>query len=348
MPVKRIPEDIRELLQVLESATRTEDETASRVRLPKGQSAYLSFELDEGSGYRSVKLSLETPKLEQAVIAALTALNGREVEPLRVRRSIHASETLQEALRSLAKGEPRQEPSPEIKRATVGDVSAGRSLRYVQLLLRHYRPDFDSMAKEEQVALTTRFVEHANEFLDALRKLSDCLQYGHPYRGLPNTPMKQAARDVRAAELRDIDELTYKEIGSRLEVKPYKHDADRNDDTAVRTRCVPNGRNILKKVLGLDDEGYNEYIEAKKAEAQKWSSLPKSRKWAELFAQDAEIPTEKLHRIMTCNDEDLIDEISRLKDEIPGLDEDQISSLAWARASWESYGDRGQDVTEHP
>ena len=61
-----------------------------------------------------------------------------------------------------------------------------------------------------------------------------------------------------------------------------------------------------------------------------------------------EIPTEKLHRIMTCSDEDLIDEISRLKDEMPGLDEDQISSLAWARASWESYGDRGQEVTEHP
>jgi hypothetical protein len=346
--VKSIPEDIQGILQVLESAARSVDETASRVRLPKGQPAQLSLELDEDSGYRRAKLFLETPRVEQAVVAALTALNGREVDPRRVRRSIHASEWQQEALRSLTKGEPRPEPPPEIKGATVGDVSAGCSLRYVQLLLRHYRPDFDSMTKEERVALTTRFVEHANEYLDALRKLSACLQYGHPYRGLPNTPMKQAARDVRAAELRDIEELTYKEIGARLGVKPYKHDADRNDNTAVRTRCVPNGRNILKKVLGLDDEGYNEYFQARKAEAQKWSSLPKSRRWAELFAQDAEIPTEKLHRIMTCSDEDLIDEISRLKDEMPGLDEDQISSLAWARASWESYGDRDQEVTEHP
>jgi hypothetical protein len=346
--VKRIPEDIQELLQVLESAARTEDETASRVRLPKGQPAQLSFELDEDSGHRRAKLFLETPRVEQAVVAALTALNGRKVDPRRVRRSIHASEWQQEALRSLTKGEPRPEPPPEIKGATVGDVSAGRSLRYVQLLLRHYRPDFDSMTKEEQVALTTRFVEHANELLDALRKLSACLQYGDPYRGLPNTPMKQAARDVRAAELRDIEELTHKEIGSRLEVKPYKHDADRNDNTAVRTRCVPNGRNILKKVLGLDDEGYNEYIKARKVELQRWNPLPKSWKWAELFAQDAGIPTEKLHRILTCSDEALIDEISRIKDEIPGLDEDQISSLAWARASWESHGDRGQDVTEHP
>ena len=266
--MKSIPEDIQELLRVLESAARIEDEAASRVQLPKGQSAYLSFELDEDSGYRSAKLSLETPRVEQAVIAALAALNGREVEPRRVRRSIHASEWQQEALRSLTKGEPRPEPSPEVKGAKGGDISAGYSLRYVQLLLRHYRPDFDSMTKEEQVALTTRFVEHANKFLDALRKLSACLQYGDPYRGLPNTPMKQAARDVRAAELRDIEELTYKEIGSRLEVKPYNHDADRNDNTAVRSRCVPNGRNILKKVLGLDDEGYNEYIQARKAEAQ--------------------------------------------------------------------------------
>jgi hypothetical protein len=66
------------------------------------------------------------------------------------------------------------------------------------------------MTKEEQVALTTRFVEHANEFLDALRELFACLQYGDPYRGLPNTPIKQAARDVRSAELRDIEDLIHR------------------------------------------------------------------------------------------------------------------------------------------
>jgi hypothetical protein len=160
------------------------------------------------------------------------------------------------------------------------------------------------MSKEEQIALTTRFVEHANEFLDASRKLAVCLQYGHPHRGLPNTPVRQAARDVRAAELRDIEELTYKEIGSRLDVKPYKHDAYRNDNTPVRTLCVPKGRNILKEALGIDDEGYDEYVKAREAETQRWSSLPKGWRWAELFAQDAEIPTEKLHRIMICSDED--------------------------------------------
>jgi hypothetical protein len=345
--VKSIPEDIQELLRILESASHTEDETASRVQLPSGQVARLSFELDEGCGYRSAKLSLETPKVEQAMIAALTALNGREVDPPRVRRSIHASAWHQEALHSLAKGEPRSMLAHSGEGATAGDIRAGFSLRYVQVLLRYYRPDFDSMSKDEQIALTTRFVEHANEFLDALRKLTACLQYGHPYRGLPTTPVRQAARDVRAAELRDIDELTYKEIGSRLEVKPYKHDAYRNDNTLVRKHCVPNGRNILKTALGIDDEGYNEYVKVRKAETQRWISLPKSWRWAELFAQDAVIPTEKLHRIMTCSYEDLADEVSRLNDEMPGLNEAQISSLAGARAGWEFYGDNGQSEAGH-
>jgi hypothetical protein len=345
--VNHIPEDIQELLQVLESAARTEDETASRVRLPKGQSAYLSFEVDEGSGYRSARLSLETPRVEQAVVAALTTLKGRHVDPPRVRRSIHASEWQREVLHSLAKEEPRPAPPPLVKGTTVGDVRAGYNLRYVQVLLRHYRPDFDSMSKEEQIALTTRVVEHTNKFLDALRTLSACLQYGDPYHGLPNTPVKQAARDVRAAELKDIDRLTHKEIGARLGVKPYTHDADRNDNSLVRKQCVPNGRDILKKVLGLDDEGYNEYIHARKAETQRWSSLPKSWKWAELFAEDTEIPPEKLHRILTCSDEDLSDEISRLDNEMSGLNEDKITSLAWARACWESFEAMGQSEAEH-
>ena len=289
-----IPEDIQGLWRVLESAARSADETATRVRLPKGQSAHLSFELDEGSGYRSAKaLPSRRQGWSKLVVAVLTALNGRDVDPLRVRRSVHASEWQREMLHSLAKGEPRPEPSPMVKGATVGDIRDGYSLRYAQVLLRHYRQDFDSMTKEEQVALTTRIVEHANAFLSALRKLSACLQYGHPYHGLPNTPVRQAARDVRAAELRDIDELPYKEIGARLDVKPYKHDAYRNDNTPVRKRCVPNGRKILKKAMGIDDEGYNEYIQVRKAEAQRWSSLPKSRRWAELFAQDAKIPTKK-------------------------------------------------------
>jgi hypothetical protein len=67
-----------------------------------------------------------------------------------------------------------------------------------------------------------------------------------------------------------------------------------------------------------------------------------------IFAQGEELPTEKLHRIMTCSDEDLADEISRLNDEMSGLDQNQILSLAGARASWESYDDEDRDVTEHP
>ncbi len=108
--LEHIPEDIQEMLRILEDAARKEDEKASRVRLPNGQLSRLSFELDENYGHRSAKLSLETPRVEQAIVAALTALHGRKVDPKRVRRSIYAAEWSHEALRSLVTGEPRPEP----------------------------------------------------------------------------------------------------------------------------------------------------------------------------------------------------------------------------------------------
>jgi hypothetical protein len=326
--MESIPANIEELLELLKNAA-TRDEPNKRFRLNNGQLARLSYVRDHDSGYTRAQVSLETPSIEKAIVAAIVALQGEEIEPKRVRRSLAAAKWTRESLQALAVGDPKPERPVSTSSAKAGDVSDGFGLLYVEDLLRHYRPDFDDMTEYDQATLVTRIVEHANEFLTSLRKLAASIQHADPYEGLPNSPVKEAARDVRAAELRDIEGLSYVEIGERVGVKQTKHDAARRDNLRVRTRLVPHGRTTLENALG-GEEGYKEFITSAKKERDRWRALDEESRYSERYAQLLEIPAERMRRIMTGTDEDWAEEAQ-------ALDEKQTILALVARAGWETF-----------
>jgi hypothetical protein len=294
--VESIPENIAALLDLLKDTAGKDSERQNQFSLSNGQVARVSFDLDYDNGYRRAIVATKTPRVEQAIIAALVALRGSEVRPERVRRSIMAAQWTKESMHARAAGSPLPDKPRELAQAKARDVEAGYRLDYARTLLAHYRPGFDDMPENDQIALVTRVVEHTNVLLEALRKLSACLEYGDPYAGLPNTPVKMAARDVQAAELRHIEGLTYTQIGVRLGIPQSKYDEDRNDNYRVRTQLVPNGEDILRRALG--EEGFQRHVQSNRAEKEQWTSLSEPQQIAELCSELFGWPAEKAHRII--------------------------------------------------
>jgi hypothetical protein len=160
------------------------------------------------------------------------------------------------------------------------------------------------MPRLDQAALVKRVLEKVNKYLEALRELMLCVQHGRPYEGLPNTPVKEAARDMRAAELKDIERLSYKEIGQRLGVPQTPSDKRRGDNTRVRTKIVRQGRAYFEKALG-GEEGYKQYVDSSRAEIARRQSLDEDERYIEDYAEISKLPVSTMRRIMTATYDEL-------------------------------------------
>ena len=255
-PMESIPENTEQLLELLRDAAARAGDSGRRFRLENGQLARLRFERsvdrDNEDEYPRAVVSLDPPPVEQAIIAALVALQGERVEDKdlrRVDRALLGAHWYEQAREAQANGEPLPDEPPGADEVTAHDALDGFKYLYAEDLLRHYRADFDNIPRLDQAALVKRVLEKVNDYLDALRPLMLCVQHGHPYGGLPNTPVKEAARDMRAAELKNIDELSHVKIGELLGVGQTPSDKSKGDNTWVRTRVVSQGRAYFEKAL---------------------------------------------------------------------------------------------------
>jgi hypothetical protein len=266
-----------------------------------------------------------------AAVAALVALKGHKIEPERIRYAFPAAkltrEELDQDVPSLGHlGEALSRP--RFSRANAHDFTLGQRVEYLRKLLGYYRPEFNSLVEHEQIALMEKAAGYVNECLEALRRLTAFLEHGDPYSGLPHNLVKTAARDVRAAELKDIDGLSYPEIGERLGLSRSEQDVVKGDHQYVRKKVVPNGRVIFIRALG--EQGYKDYIQSKKAEAEWWRSLPEDKKLAEHLAEVSGIPSEKVHSIMVNES---------FSEVVAELDNDQRWWAAIIRAWFETFGE---------
>lgn len=276
-------------------------------------------------GYREVRVSNEPVRTDKAILAAVTAMEGRVLELNRLRAALHALklplekpmwEHWSEAAKELrdVPYQPGQfeEHLRKFKKqlsesVLPGGLQSHQHLDYVRLLLRYYRPNFDDLPQEEKIGLIEHACGRINEFLEALRKLTAFLEYGAP--GKHQKPAaRDADRDVRAAVRRDVDGLTYRQIGEELEAPPPK-DFEYKGDHPTARQMVLRGRSILERTLGK--EGWREHIEAMRAEAKRWSSLSEVEEAAEGMVESLEYPYEEALRIA----EEQHAEIERLRAE---------------------------------
>jgi hypothetical protein len=274
-----IPENAEHLLKILKNAATTKPDAGDRFKLDNGQLARLSFRREKEGNYPRARVTLDAPRVEQAIIASLAALHGDSVEKkdlLHVREALLGARWYRQAFEASRQGEPLPEVSSAMESITANVTLQGLDYEYAEDLLRHYRSDFDDMPDTDQAALVRGVLEKTNSFLSSLRELTLYVQHGHPYKGLPNTPIKEAARDMRAAELKDIENLSYAEIGRRVDVGQTPSDKSKGDNTRVRTRIVPQGRAYFEKALGEED--YKEYVRSSKAERARRLSLERFAK----------------------------------------------------------------------
>jgi hypothetical protein len=268
------------------------------MRFENGQQV-LWLQLDVGRserGYKNMAVSDEPLRTDKAILAALTALEGRLLDTERLRKALRETipsrgESVWDLWVKVLEEGSATETISESSGVLEG-LQHHQALDYVLTLLRHHRPEFDDLPHEERVALMVETCTYINAFLEALRKFVAFLEHGTPGRRGPATT-KLAARDVKAIVLRDVDGLTYREIGRELGIPPPKDFDYKGDHPTVR-KMVRCGREILKRALG--EEGWWRQVEAMKAEAERWRSMSEMEREAELEAEALNISFEQALR----------------------------------------------------
>jgi hypothetical protein len=239
----------------------------------------------EKGQYREVIVSEEPLRTDGAIFAALAMLEGRPIDLSLLRRLLpelvpSCGQSVWDRWTTLA--------SEESKAELLRSLRHHRTLDYVLLLLRYHRPGFDTLPLEERAALLAEACAHLNSSLEALRRFMAYVEYGAPGRGA--VPVARTiARDIKAAVLKDVEGLTYRQIGERLGIPPPADFGYKGDHASVR-KMVGRGRKFFRAALG--DEGYASHVEAMKEEAKRRRAMSATEREAEDLAEAFGIPYE--------------------------------------------------------
>jgi hypothetical protein len=305
---------------------------ARPARLDKNQVVWVQpgGAIREDFGYQSIRVFDAPSRTDMAIIAAVTVAHADHIQPpSRVQKAIPLIErmydalsfseysplktlesmpeelsltepvpfkTMEEALESL---KPLLE-EPQFKGTSIDDLQPEvvQTLAYAKDLLRHYRADLDELPLEEQINLMQHTCQRINAVLEAVRKLVEFAEHGSP-SGDSKPSVKQAIRDVKAAELYEVARPSYPKLAEMLgEPPPSKRDLDKNDHPKVRS-MVERGRDIMVRAFGED--GLQELIEAMKEQRKRWESLDESERWLErlsiAFSERYGLPLERARKV---------------------------------------------------
>jgi hypothetical protein len=296
--MESIPENLESLLRSLVDDSLKENKNSRKVRHSSAQVMRLLLNARRTEqGYRGAEVLVGPSRTEEAYVAALLALKGEEMERERDIKNRQSDEMARASKAILYFELMRSGRTDGAARDTVhqamrdlhlykeGPVKAtdyfeGLKLTPLDELLRYFRPEFHEASEKERIELLEHTIGYVNEYLEALRRLTAFLQYGKTgaYEGLPTKQVTQAAKQVRAAEFRELVRtergapLPYAKIGKLLGEKPTPGQAPRSYEARI-SRMVEVGKGILKQALG--EQGYRAYMEEKRAELEHWQTLSK-------------------------------------------------------------------------
>lgn len=265
---------------------------ARPVRLPSGKILWLKLNGERtDQGYRQVEVSDEPMRTDAAMVAACAVLECAvleqgevedETEQLRVLLRARGVERLKGPLSEqvLADASETRNARPEEHGKDLERLHL-RTLEYALALLRDRRPGFDDLNLDDQLGLLRKAASHAIAVAAASLNLMKFLEYGTP-RALPSRALETAGRQVEAALLRDVAGLRWREVAEKMGIpKPSNYEIKR--DVPYARTLAKKGRGLLSAALG--DEGWQEQIEAKKAEMWWWQSLDGEQQRAVRFAE---------------------------------------------------------------
>jgi hypothetical protein len=189
------------------------------------------------------------------------------------------------------------------------------SLRILVALLKYYRPEFDKYSWEEQLALMEQLCAYVYGLVEAVRKLTAFLEYGTP-SGLPNRAVETLDRDIQAAILKDVEDLTYREIGQELGIPPPRN-VDIKGDYSTARMAVSRGRKYLERAL-REEGGWSKQAEKMKAEATRWKLLTGKEKLRKTLAEHLRIPSRNRTQ------DKFVEAIARAFAGEPGFSEEEI------------------------
>ncbi|GEM_PF-2343176 len=243
-------------------------------------------------GYREISVSDEPLRTDRAILAALTSLEGRQLDVGRLRKVL--PEIVPSRGESVWDRWTKASEERGHAREVLQSLRHHQALDYVLALLRYHRPGFDDLPLEQRADLLAETCAYVNVFLEALRKLVSFLEHGLPGRRGP-VPTRLVGRDVKATILKDVDGLTYREVARELCIPLPVDFVVKGDSPAVR-RMVARGREVLEGALG--EEGWHRQAEAMRAEAARWRSISSTEQEAEIQSEILSVPYEEtLQRI---------------------------------------------------
>jgi NADH dehydrogenase/NADH:ubiquinone oxidoreductase subunit G len=178
-------------------------------------------------------------------------------------------------------------------RKSIADLQGWRTLEYVVALLRHYRPEFDDLPREEKHGLIVGCCRRVNALLEASRQLGAFLEYGARDRDL-RAPLEEVERYVRAAELKDVEGLSDRKIGEILGIEPAPSDEIRRQNSNVR-HAVKQGKRLFTDAWG--EEEWQKRVELKRSESEWFLSLTEEeQRWVQ-FADSEGLSFEEAIRL---------------------------------------------------
>jgi len=242
-------------------------------------------------GYREISVSDEPLRTDAAILAALTALEGRPLDVGALHKVLTTILPLrgESFLERWTKASEDRHAREDL-RPTLEDLRHHQTLDYALMLLRYHSPGFDEMTLEARADLIAETCAHINQFLEVLHRMMTFLEHGKPRRRGP-AATKVASRDIKAAVLREVDGLTNRQIAEVLCMNTPTDFLIKGDHPRVR-KMVKRGRSALVAALG--EEGWRDQVQAMKDEAERWHSKSEIQRQAELEAEALGVPYDEV------------------------------------------------------